>query len=50
MPYWYTGGTPTVLAVDEKLTGLATWTTVDGALGSGHPASEGRWRQAWWME
>ncbi len=50
VPYWYTGGTATVLAVDEKLTGLATWTTVDGALGSGHPASEGRWRQAWWME
>ncbi len=47
---WYSGHTATVIAVHEKVTGLATWTTVDGALGGGHPNAEGRWHQVWWME
>ena len=49
VPMWYSGHTATVIAVHEDLTGLATWTTVDGALGIGHPASEGRWQMVWWM-
>ena len=50
VPMWYSGHTATVIAVHEKVTGLATWTTVDGALGGGHPNAEGRWHQVWWME
>ena len=50
VPMWYSGHTATVIALHEDLTGLATWTTVDGELGIGHPAAEGRWHMVWWMK
>ncbi|MEO2087582.1 MAG: ABC transporter substrate-binding protein, partial [Acidimicrobiales bacterium] len=50
VPMWYSGHTATVIALHEDLTGLATWTTVDGSLGIGHPAAEGRWHMVWWTK
>ncbi|HIM84833.1 MAG TPA: ABC transporter substrate-binding protein, partial [Acidimicrobiia bacterium] len=49
VPMWYSGHTATVIAVDDGLTGLATWTTVNGEVGIGHPNAEGRWHQVWWL-
>jgi peptide/nickel transport system substrate-binding protein len=45
MPHWFSGGTATVIAVDEAITGVDTWLLPDGTLGIGHPSAIGMWSQ-----
>ena len=47
VPHWFSGGTATVIAVEEGITGLDTWVLPDGTLGIGHPSAVGRWEQVW---
>jgi peptide/nickel transport system substrate-binding protein len=47
VPHWFSGGTATVIAVDEAITGLDTGVTPDGTLLMGHPSAIGQWHQVW---
>jgi len=47
VPHWFSGGTATVIAVDEAVVGLDTWLLPDGTLGIGHPSAVGMWSQVW---
>jgi len=47
VPHWFSGGTATVIAVDEAITGVDTWVLPDGTLGIGHPGAVGQWSQVW---
>jgi ABC-type transport system substrate-binding protein len=47
VPHWFSGGTATVIAVDDAITGLDAWLLPDGTLGIGHPSAVGMWAQVW---
>ena len=38
-PVWYSGGTATLIAADENIRGIETWTLPSGTLGNGTPGA-----------
>lgn len=47
VPMWYSGHTATMIATEDNVVGLNSWSLPDGTLGVGHPAAEGRWNQVY---
>lgn len=47
VPVWYSGHTATMIATEDNVVGLNSWSLPDGTLGVGHPNAEGRWSQVY---
>ena len=45
--FWYAGQTATLVATDDNIEGLDSWTLPDGTLGLGTPNAEARWADAY---
>jgi peptide/nickel transport system substrate-binding protein len=45
--FWYAGQTATLVATQDDIFGLDSWTLPDGALGLGTPNAEARWADAY---
>ena len=45
--FWYAGQTATLVATQDNIFGLDSWTLPDGAVGLGTPNAEGRWADAY---
>jgi len=44
--YWYSGHTATLVATEDNVKGLNSWTLPSGSLGLGTPDAQGRWGDA----